>query len=178
MVADFTPPSARCDRAMMGVTAAVAAVIGKSTIRLPATNRDSLRTIVLRHLTAEGRMLPSLVHCSFGRGAGNEQTAMRFQHEGGSAAMSETDADERTLDQIIGNEISGDDVRAAAHRAFTFLSACVDGDIPDADVGDRIMAARSLLEHAARLPDLLGELASVAELASEDDVAVVLSVLD
>jgi hypothetical protein len=92
--------------------------------------------------------------------------------------MSETDADERAFVQIIGNEISGDDVRAAAHRAFTFLSACVDGEISDADVGDRIMAARSLLEHAARLPDLLGELASVAELASEDDVAVVLSVLD
>ena len=92
--------------------------------------------------------------------------------------MSETDDDERTLDQMMNDEISGGDARQAARRSFMFLTACVDGDVPDAKVGDRIMAARTLLEHAARLPDLLGELGSIADLASENDVAIVLSALD
>lgn len=92
--------------------------------------------------------------------------------------MSETDDNERATDQFIANEIGGEDVRLAARHAFTFLSACVEGQVAEATVGDRITAARSLLEHAARLPDLLGELASIAELASEDDVAMVLTVLD
>ena len=92
--------------------------------------------------------------------------------------MSETDDDERTLDQMMNDEISGGDARQAARRSFMFLTACFDGDVPDAKVGDRIMAARTLLEHAARLPDLLGELGSIADLASENDVAIVLSALD
>ena len=92
--------------------------------------------------------------------------------------MSETEDDERTFDQMINNDISGEDVRQAARRSFTFLADCVDGEIPDAKVGDRIMAARTLLEHAARLPDLLGELGSIADLASEEDVAIVLNALD
>ena len=92
--------------------------------------------------------------------------------------MSETDAGERAADQFIANEIAGEDVRLAARHAFTFLSACVEGQIAEATVGDRITAARSLLEHAARLPDLLGELATFADLASEEDVAIVLTALD
>jgi hypothetical protein len=32
---------------------------------------------------------------------------------------------------------------AAARRSFLFLSACVDGEIADAKLADRIMAARS-----------------------------------
>ncbi len=42
--------------------------------------------------------------------------------------MSEADANELTIDLQSMNEITGDDVRAA-RRAFTFLSACVDGDL-------------------------------------------------
>ncbi|MBA2595931.1 MAG: hypothetical protein H0V00_04815 [Chloroflexia bacterium] len=92
--------------------------------------------------------------------------------------MSDADANELTIDQQTMNDITGDDVRLAARRAFTFLTACVDGEIPEAKVGDRIMAARGLLEHAAKRPDLLGELAGIADLASEEDVAVVLTVLE
>jgi hypothetical protein len=94
--------------------------------------------------------------------------------------MTATDANTFATDASTAmlNEITGDDVRAAARRAFTFLAACADGQIAEATVSDRIMAARSLLEYAAKLPDLLGELASIAELASDDDVAVVLSALE
>jgi len=91
--------------------------------------------------------------------------------------MSETTAKEPTIEQMIANEFGGDDVKAAARRAFLFLAACVDGEVPEAKVSDRIMAARSVLEHAARLPDLLGELADVAGLASVDDVAIVVAAL-
>ena len=93
--------------------------------------------------------------------------------------MGESSAKDRTLDEFIEHELSaGDDVKLAARRALTFLSACVEGEVADASVGDRIAAARALLEHAARQPDVLGELADAAGLASGDDVAVVLSVLD
>jgi hypothetical protein len=40
----------------------------------------------------------------------------------------------------------------AARKAFTFLSACVDGQVEDAKVGDRIMAAKTLLEYSAKVP--------------------------
>jgi hypothetical protein len=69
-------------------------------------------------------------------------------------------------------ELTGEDARAAA-----FLSACVAGEVAEATVGDRIAAARALLEHAGRLPDLLGELAGGAELATGDDVASVVDAL-
>ena len=89
--------------------------------------------------------------------------------------MSKADSNELGIDERELAEITGDDVRLAARRAFTFLAACVDGEVAEASVGDRITAARSLLEHAARLPDLLGEL---ADLASEDDVTAIIAVLD
>ena len=86
---------------------------------------------------------------------------------------------EPTLDQLIERELNAEeDVQLAARRALTFLSACVEGQVAEAAVSDQIAAARALLEHAAKQPDSLGELADVAGLASEDDVAVVLSVLD
>lgn len=69
-------------------------------------------------------------------------------------------------------------MRVAARRAFTFLVACVDGEVADATVSDRIAATRSLLEHAARRPDLFGELAALADLASEDDVALIVTALE
>lgn len=92
--------------------------------------------------------------------------------------MSDPIADEATADQRALDEMTGDDVRLAARRAVAFLSACVDGEITDASVSERITAARSLLEYAARLPDVIGDLAGIADLASEDDVAVILTALD
>ena len=90
--------------------------------------------------------------------------------------MRETDANTPGLDHLIEDELSaGDAVRQAARRALAFLSDCVEGQVADATVSDRIAAARALLEHAAKQPDALAE---IANFASEDDVAVVLSVLD
>jgi hypothetical protein len=86
-------------------------------------------------------------------------------------------ANEATLEQQL-NQMTGDDMRAAARRAFTFLAACADGEIAEASTSDRIMAARTLLEHAARMPDLLGEVAALAEMASEDDVALIVTALE
>ena len=91
--------------------------------------------------------------------------------------MGKDPANEPTLEQQLG-ELTGDDVRAAARRAVTFLAACVDGEIAEVTTSERIMAAQALLMHAARLPDLLGEVASLAELASEDDVALIVTALE
>jgi hypothetical protein len=92
--------------------------------------------------------------------------------------MSEAEAEEQALDQFIAENITRDDIHAAARRLFTFLTACVDGQIPEAKVSDQILAARSILEYAARMPDLLGEIAEVAGLASDEDVAMIASVLE
>jgi hypothetical protein len=92
--------------------------------------------------------------------------------------MPEDAAKQPALDQLIANDIAGDDVREAARRAFIFLAACADGEIAEAKVSDRIMAARTILEHAARLPDLLGEVAALADLASEDDLALIVTALE
>ena len=51
-------------------------------------------------------------------------------------------------DELTDNSITEEELLAAARRSFLFLSACVDGEIADAKVADRIMAARGLLEHA------------------------------
>ena len=56
----------------------------------------------------------------------------------------ETDADE-----FADNAISEEELLSAARRSFLFLSACVDGEIADSKVADRIAAARGLLGHAA-----------------------------
>ena len=72
-------------------------------------------------------------------------------------------------DEFADNSISEEELLAAARRSFLFLSACVDGEIEDAKVADRIMAARGLLEHAAKVPRLFDELLTgVAELSGED----------
>ena len=92
--------------------------------------------------------------------------------------MSNESAKQPTPEQQLANELTGDDARAAGRRAFTFLAACVDGEIAEATTSDRIMAARALLEHAARLPDLLGEVAALADLASEEDVALIVTALE
>jgi hypothetical protein len=81
-------------------------------------------------------------------------------------------------DEFTDNSITEEELLAAARRSFLFLSACVDGEIADAKVADRIMAARGLLEHAAKVPRLFDELlAGVVEL-SDDDVGLITSALD
>jgi hypothetical protein len=88
-------------------------------------------------------------------------------------AKEETEADEFT-----DNSITEEELLAAARRSFLFLSACVDGEIADAKVADRILAARGLLEHAAKVPRLFDELlAGVVEL-SDEDVGLITSALD
>ncbi len=58
--------------------------------------------------------------------------------------MREKDAKDPTLGQLIESKLNaGEDVQAVARRALAFLLACVDGEITDATVGDRIAAARS-----------------------------------
>ena len=52
-------------------------------------------------------------------------------------------------DEFADNSITEEELLLAARRSFLFLSACVNGEIADAKVADRIHAARGLLEHAA-----------------------------
>jgi hypothetical protein len=86
--------------------------------------------------------------------------------------------DESAGDEFADNSITEEELLLAARRSFLFLSACVDGDIADAKVADRIMAARGLLEHAAKVPRLFDELqAGVVEL-SDDDVGLIASALE
>ena len=86
--------------------------------------------------------------------------------------------EETGADEFADDSISEEELLAAARRAFLFLSACVDGEIEDAKVTDRILAARGLLEHAAKVPRLFDELLSgVAEL-SGDDIGLIATALE
>jgi hypothetical protein len=86
--------------------------------------------------------------------------------------------EEAEADEFADNSITEEELLRAARRSFLFLSACVDGEIADAKVADRIMAARGLLEHAAKVPRLFDELlAGVVEL-SDEDVGLIASALD
>jgi hypothetical protein len=77
--------------------------------------------------------------------------------------------DETGADELTDNSITEEELLSAARRAFLFLTACVDGEIEDAKVADRIMAARGLLEHAAKVPRLFDDLLTgVVELSDED----------
>jgi hypothetical protein len=51
--------------------------------------------------------------------------------------------DETQADEFVDYSITEEELLAAARRSFLFLSACVDGEIADAKVSDRIMAART-----------------------------------
>jgi hypothetical protein len=74
---------------------------------------------------------------------------------GGSLRTEEDPVKEETgADELTDNSITEEELLLAARRAFTFLSACVDGEIEDAKVADRIMAARGLLEHAEGAPSV------------------------
>ena len=85
---------------------------------------------------------------------------------------------ETEADELNDNSITEEELLAAARRSFLFLSACVDGEIADAKVADRVLAARGLLEHAAKVPRLYDELlAGVVEL-SDEDVGLIASAMD
>jgi hypothetical protein len=81
-------------------------------------------------------------------------------------------------DEFADNAITEEELLVAARRSFLFLSACVDGEIADAKVADRITAAHGLLEHAAKVPRLFDELLTgVAEL-SDEDVGLIATALE
>ncbi len=88
--------------------------------------------------------------------------------------MSEAEAKKSVVDEFVEQNITHEEVFAAAHRAFLFLSACIDGQVPEATVSDQVMAARAILEYAVRQPDLAGDLLG---LTGEEGVAAVISVL-
>jgi hypothetical protein len=86
--------------------------------------------------------------------------------------------EETEADELADNSITEEELVAAARRSFLFLSACVDGEIADAKVADRIMAARGLLEHTAKVPRLLDELLTGVVELSGDDVGLIASALE
>jgi len=86
--------------------------------------------------------------------------------------------DEIEDDDLANNSITEEELLSAARRSFLFLSACVDGEIADAKVADRIMAARGLLEHATKVPRLLDELLMGATELSEDDLGLIATALE
>ena len=88
-------------------------------------------------------------------------------------AKEETEADE-----VVDNSITEEELLAAAPRSFLFLSACVEGEIAEAKVSDRIMAARGLLEHAVKVPRLFDDLLMGATELSEDDLGLIATALE
>jgi hypothetical protein len=92
--------------------------------------------------------------------------------------MSETESRGQTVDEFVKENITREYVYAASRKAFDFLNACVDGQIPEARVGDQIMAARAILEYAVKQPDFFAELADAAGMASPEDLALIATVLD
>ena len=86
--------------------------------------------------------------------------------------------EETEADEFVDNSITEEELLQAARRSFLFLSACVDGEIEDAKVADRIMAARGLLEHAAKVPRLFDELFSGVVELSGDDIGLIATALE
>jgi hypothetical protein len=84
-----------------------------------------------------------------------------------------TDADE-----FADNSITEEELVAAARRSFLFLSACVDGEIADAKVADRVMAARGLLEHASKVPRLFDALLEGVVELSDEDVGLIATAME
>jgi hypothetical protein len=82
------------------------------------------------------------------------------------------------FDEFADNAISEEELLLAARRSFVFLSACVDGEVADAKVADRIMAARGVLEHAAKVPRLFDELLAGVDQLSGEDAGLIASALD
>jgi hypothetical protein len=86
--------------------------------------------------------------------------------------------DETQADEFVDYSITEEELLAAARRSFLFLSACVDGEIADAKVSDRIMAARGLLEHAIKVPRLFDELLTGVVELSDEDIGLIATALD
>ena len=85
--------------------------------------------------------------------------------------------DESEGDELADNSITEEELLLAARRSFLFLSACVDGEIADANVADRIMA-RGLLEHAAKVPRLVDELLTGVVELSDEDIGLIATALE
>ena len=86
--------------------------------------------------------------------------------------------EETETDELTDNSITEEELLSAARRSFLFLSACVDGEIADAKVADRVAAARGLLEHAVKVPRLFDELLTGVADLSEDDLGLIATVLE
>jgi hypothetical protein len=86
--------------------------------------------------------------------------------------------EESESDEFADNSITEEELLAAARRSFLFLSACVDGEIAEAKVADRIMAARGLLEHATKVPRLFDELLTGVVELSDEDIGLIATALD
>ena len=92
--------------------------------------------------------------------------------------MSKTDSPDAAFAELGVSATAEAELMAAVQSAVRFLTACVDGQVAGATVGDRIAAAKVILEHVARQPDLLSELAGMADKVREEDVVEVLAALD
>ena len=86
--------------------------------------------------------------------------------------------DESEGDEFADNAITEEELLLAARRSFLFLSACVDGEIADAKVADRILAARGLLEHAAKVPRLFDDLLTGVVELSDEDIGLITTALE
>jgi hypothetical protein len=86
--------------------------------------------------------------------------------------------DDTQADELTDNSVTEEELLSAARRSFLFLSACVDGEIADAKVADRVAAARGLLEHAAKVPRLFDELLTGVADLSDKDVGLIATALD
>ena len=86
--------------------------------------------------------------------------------------------DESEGDEFADNSISEEEMLSAARRSFLFLTACVDGEIAEANVTDRVAAARALLEYAAKVPRLFDELLTGMVELSGEDVGLIATALD
>ena len=102
------------------------------------------------HYPETTRYLPSYVH-------------------GGSDAMTKTTRRKSRSDEED-NSISEEEAVLAARHAFTFLVACAQGEVEGITTGERIFAARAVLEHTARVPRLLNTILDTAGMLSGDDV--------
>jgi hypothetical protein len=86
--------------------------------------------------------------------------------------------DESEGDEFADNSITEEELLSAARRSFLFLTACVDGEIADAKVSDRILAARGLLEHATKVPRLLDDLLTGVVELNDEDVGLIATALE
>src|SRR3954453_370510 len=86
--------------------------------------------------------------------------------------------EEMEAEDLADNPRTEEELLLAARRSFLFLSACVDGEIADAKVADRIMAARGLLEYAAKGPRLFDELLTGVVELSDEDIGLIATALE